>query len=57
MDFVIRLPMVATNFMEGIAFGDGVFVAVGERGGSLVSFNGTNWTLTPTPTWADPSTS
>ena len=57
MDFVIRLPMVATNFMEGIAFGDGVFVAVGERGGSLVSFNGTNWTLTPKPTWADPSTS
>src|SRR5580704_9104121 len=40
-----RNPLPSGNTLNGVAFGNGTFVTVGNVGALLTSTNGTNWTV------------
>src|SRR5262249_48857660 len=41
--WTVRQPLPTANQLYGVAYGDGKFVAVGEKGTIVVSGDGTNW--------------
>src|SRR6266478_4763922 len=41
--WTLRQPLPTANKLNGVAYGDGKYVAVGELGTIIVSGDGTNW--------------
>jgi hypothetical protein len=48
-----KQPAVVPQWLNGVGFGDNLFVAVGPQGGMATSPDGTNWTLRASGTTSD----